>query len=67
MTSRTLLALLGAAFLTTAATAAVSHGVWHGQGAEAIGQAGQAAKVNRTVQIDLADIKGAIKVGSVSK
>ena len=55
MTSRTLLALFGAAFFTTAASAAGSHSGGHGHGTEAIGQPGQMAKVSRTVQIDMAD------------
>ena len=55
MASRTLLALLCAAFLTAAATAAGSHGGGHEHGTATIGQPGQGAKVNRTVQIDMAD------------
>ena len=55
MTSRALLAFLGTALFAAAATAAGSHGGGHGHGTEAIGQPGQAAKVSRTVQIDMAD------------
>lgn len=55
MNTRNTLATLATAFFAVAATAAGSHAGGHGHDESAIGQPGQAARVSRTVKVDMAD------------
>lgn len=55
MKKNTTLVLLTTALFAVAATAAGSHGGGHAHDESPIGQPGQAAKVTRTIQVDMAD------------
>ena len=55
MNTRNTLVTLATACFAVAATAAGSHAGGHGHDESAIGQPGQAARVSRTVQVDMAD------------
>lgn len=55
MKTRNTLMTLATALFTVAATAGGTHAGGHGHDESAIGQPGQAAKVSRTVQVDMAD------------
>ena len=55
MKTRNIWVTLATAWFAAAATAAGSHAGGHGHDESAIGQPGQATRVSRTVQVDMAD------------